>query len=112
MLKASDENGAMLGMGCTASRSPVAYVLRVGSPTAQVIYRVNSDSPFHTDWPAGKGVLFVDTPLRFIESLRDNDRLFLRAFDFQGTAHDATFMLADLSNAKQAVGAACGVTLR
>ena len=117
-LKAAD-TGAILVIGCGGPKGlgvlfkPTVYVAGIGRKEAQVVYRINDELPFNTTWPTlqGGSALSADSPYSLIGKFRDNDKFFVRAFDFQGLPHDATFMMANISELKRSMTATCRISV-
>jgi hypothetical protein len=73
------------------------------------LFRLNGDKPVEVRWSGSTNgrSAFFNNAASFLRSLPDDGKLFMRAYDFQGAAHDATFNLGKVSEARTRVFAAC-----
>lgn len=73
------------------------------------LYRLNSEKPVEVRWNGStRGTsAFFNNATAFLRSLPDDGKLFMRAYDFQGASHDATFNLNRVSEVRTRIFAAC-----
>jgi hypothetical protein len=82
----------------------------LGWEKLRVLYRVNDGQPREGHWSATDGksaMASAAEAIAFIDALVDNGTLFFRAFDYDGTAHDAKFSLGAVSDLRSQIAVVC-----
>jgi hypothetical protein len=76
----------------------------------KVAYRIDDQPAVEEQWAAfagGRGAIFKGEVTRFLRPLREEGRLSIRVYDWQGPPHDATFQLSGLEDVRRRFGAFC-----
>jgi hypothetical protein len=76
----------------------------------QVDLRVDDQPAVTMQWIAssdGRTAMFKGDAVRFVRSLPGGGRITVSVFDWQGTAHEASFQLTGLDAIRQKIAAAC-----
>ena len=119
----SERAPSVLSISCRNGQTEVAIATN-GSPrpgrspdnlmvTRQVFmvtHRINDQPAVEQRWnvsTTGKGASFAGDVVRFLKSLPDRGELNIRMLDNQGVAHEARFLLDDVSAVRDKVAAAC-----
>jgi hypothetical protein len=73
------------------------------------LYRVNGEKPVDVRWSSStnSNSAFFNNAAAFLRLLPDDGKLFVRVYDYRGAAHDATFSLGKVSEARARIFAAC-----
>ncbi len=108
----SVDGKSILALRCKDNNAEAAVSTRsfLGWDQLRVLYRVNDGPPTEGYWAATDGksaALPANEAISFINSLTDNGNLFIRVFDYDGTAHDAKFGLGAVSDLRARIAIVC-----
>jgi len=95
--------------------SEAFWGISYGDQMVPVLYRVNAMPAVQQKWNPGHGgglggsafLPGAGTVPAFIDDLPDSGKIFFRITDFQGVAHDVSFVLDGVNSVRERVGDAC-----
>jgi hypothetical protein len=76
----------------------------------KVVYRINDQPAVEGRWASfgsGRGAVFKGDVIQFLRSLPELGRISISVYDWQGSAHEATFQLSGLGDVRRKIAAAC-----
>ena len=76
----------------------------------KVAYRIDDEPTIEAQWTAlagGRGAMFKGDITRLLRTLREEGRLSIRVYDWQGSAHETTFQIPKVDLVRQKVAAVC-----
>lgn len=75
----------------------------------RVLYRINDQKAAEARWNVSTAgtAAFAPEPMVFLNSLPDDGTLFIRAWDYRGLPHDATFHLGAVSDVRSRAASMC-----
>jgi len=110
----ADESDVVLVLRCRKKHTDVTFIPRRhnylgSSQKIRMFVRIGNDRLIETNWtPSTNGhSAYAPHPIQFIRALPDNEKLFLRAIGYDGTAADGTFNLGDVSSVRKRISTAC-----
>jgi hypothetical protein len=110
-LKAVDGD-TLLILRCTEKKTEAVFggpLMVFGSDPIKVLVRVGDGKLIETHWaasPNGRSA-FAPSAIQFIQSLPENGKLFLRAFNFRGNGTDGEFDLGNVTAVRDKIAVAC-----